>query len=115
MARILIVDDESTIRRVVERHLTSAGHSCEQAEDAQSAWTALRRERFDVLFSDINMPGQSGLDLVARVRRARPHIAVIMIVMGPPQLILLLAPLIGTSAMVTAVDRGRGLDGLEMA
>ena len=78
MARILIVDDESTIRRVVERHLTNAGHSCEQAEDAQSAWTALRQERFDVLFSDINMPGQSGLDLVARVRRARPHIAVIM-------------------------------------
>jgi two-component system chemotaxis response regulator CheY len=68
MARILTVDDSPSIRQMVSATLTSAGHSVEQASDGCEALRAARREVFDVVITDINMPNMDGITLVKELR-----------------------------------------------
>jgi signal transduction histidine kinase/DNA-binding response OmpR family regulator len=69
-ARILIVDDEEVLRRLLTRFLTQAGYECHQAEDAESARKMLAARSFDLLLSDLKMPGESGIELM---RYAKEH------------------------------------------
>ena len=78
MANILIVDDESGIRDILERKLAVDGHQCAQAADATAARAFLEKQSFELALVDINMPGESGLDLVRFVREAFPDMVVIM-------------------------------------
>ncbi len=77
-ARILIVDDESSIRGLLTSILEEK-YSCEGAESAEAALALLAIEPFDLVISDINMPGMSGIDLVARMRESDPDTVVLMI------------------------------------
>lgn len=63
MARILIADDEPSIRAMLEAHLTLAGHSCLLCEDAAQARAAMEREKIDVALLDVMMPGEDGFSL----------------------------------------------------
>lgn len=71
MARVLVVDDSATMRKIIIKGLREAGFAeleyCE-ACDGNSALEALRKEEFDLVLSDINMPGMDGLALVRCVR-----------------------------------------------
>jgi len=78
MANILIVDDEVGIRNMLERVLAKDGHQCTQAADAAEARASLEKQSFELVLVDINMPGESGLDLVHYVREAFPEMVVIM-------------------------------------
>ncbi len=78
MANILIVDDESGIREMLERTLARDGHQSVQAADAAAARAALEKQSFELALVDINMPGESGLDLVHYARGAFPGMVVIM-------------------------------------
>jgi two-component system, chemotaxis family, chemotaxis protein CheY len=68
MARILTVDDSPSMRQMVSVTLTGAGHSVEQANDGCEALAAARREVFDVVITDINMPNMDGITLVKELR-----------------------------------------------
>ena len=75
---VWIVDDDASIRWVLERALKQAGVDTVTFEDADAVLAALRREEPDVLVTDIRMPGKSGLDLLEEVRAQRPRLPVIV-------------------------------------
>jgi two-component system, chemotaxis family, chemotaxis protein CheY len=68
MALILIVDDSNTMRQMVNFTLTDAGHEVVEARDAAEAMEQLQLNKFELIISDVNMPGMSGIDLVREVR-----------------------------------------------
>jgi two-component system nitrogen regulation response regulator GlnG len=76
--RVWLVDDDASIRWVLERALRNGGMAPRAFESAEPALDALRREAPDVLITDIRMPGQSGLDLLKKIRDARPALPVIV-------------------------------------
>jgi two-component system nitrogen regulation response regulator GlnG len=76
--RIWLVDDDASIRWVLERALRNGGMTPRAFEAAEPALDALRRESPDVLITDIRMPGQSGLELLKKIREARPALPVIV-------------------------------------
>jgi CheY-like chemotaxis protein len=70
--RVLIVDDDVDTRVLLQTILASSGAETEVAGSAEEALRAIARKPPDVLLSDIEMPGQSGLDLLRRVRALDP-------------------------------------------
>jgi two-component system, NtrC family, nitrogen regulation response regulator GlnG len=76
--RVWLVDDDASIRWVLERALRNGGMTPRAFEAAEPALEALRREAPDVLITDIRMPGQSGLALLRRIRDTRPALPVIV-------------------------------------
>ena len=75
---VWIVDDDASIRWVLERALKQGGMQPTAFDDADSVLAALRREEPDVLVTDIRMPGRSGLDLLEEIRSKRPRLPVIV-------------------------------------
>ena len=69
MARILIVDDMVTIRRIVKTLLTELGHEIEEADSGVTGYQAACGGQFDLVISDWNMPRGSGTDLVRELKR----------------------------------------------
>jgi two-component system, chemotaxis family, chemotaxis protein CheY len=71
MARVLVVDDSATMRKIIMKGLREAGFAeleFAEAVDGASALEALRKDHYDLVLSDINMPGMDGLALVRCVR-----------------------------------------------
>jgi two-component system nitrogen regulation response regulator GlnG len=75
---VWIVDDDRSIRWVLEKALQQEGMTTVSFESADSVMTRLNREQPDVLISDIRMPGTSGLDLLAKLREQYPRLPVII-------------------------------------
>jgi two-component system response regulator ResD len=75
-ARILIVDDDSAWRRTLTRTLLDDGYVVEEAADGELALEACRLRCFDLVITDIFMPGRDGLEIVTALRRQedRPRI-----------------------------------------
>lgn len=69
MAQILAVDDQATMRSLLESVLERAGHDVITAEDGVDAMAKLRDQSFDMVITDVNMPNMSGLSLVPKIRR----------------------------------------------
>lgn len=76
--RILIVDDEATARRTLERFLSKLGYEVTAAANAEQAMLAVIADQPDIVLSDIYMPGMSGLDLQEKIAERTPHIKVIL-------------------------------------
>ena len=76
--RILVVDDEPQIRRVMRTTLTGAGYEVDDAKTGEEALDKVRVFRPDLVLLDINMPGIGGL-ATCRALRADPAIAIIML------------------------------------
>ena len=76
--RVWLVDDDASIRWVLERALRNDGMAPRAFEAAEPALDALRRDTPDVLITDIRMPGTSGLELLRRIRDASPALPVIV-------------------------------------
>jgi signal transduction histidine kinase/DNA-binding response OmpR family regulator len=77
--KILIVDDELAICKVLTRILREAGYLCRVADSVQSAKEILAVETFDLLLSDLKMPGESGLELIRYAKAHYPDIGRIII------------------------------------
>jgi two-component system response regulator PilR (NtrC family) len=77
--RILVVDDERSMRELLQIVLRREGHQVRLAEDGPAAVAELEREPVDVLISDIKMPGMSGVDVLREAKRLDPDIVGIMI------------------------------------
>jgi len=82
MARVLVVDDSATMRKIIIKGLREAGFAeldfCE-AVDGASALEVLRKDEFDLVLSDINMPGMDGLILLGEIKQRFPDLPVIMV------------------------------------
>jgi DNA-binding NarL/FixJ family response regulator len=76
---ILVVDDEKPIRILLKRILEKNGYQCTTVSNGKEARTSLRETHFDLLLSDIKMPGESGVDLVRYVASEYPDTAIIMV------------------------------------
>jgi len=69
MATILIVDDASLIRSVAKKAAMNAGHDVVVAEDGQKGLETLASNKFDLIFSDVNMPVMGGLEMVGEIKK----------------------------------------------
>ena len=78
MADILVVDDDEVIRETL-CELLSLEYSCQTADTAEDALAKLEAQSFDVVLTDISMPGLSGMELLSRVLQLYPGTAVIMV------------------------------------
>ncbi|MBT7790879.1 MAG: PAS domain S-box protein, partial [Calditrichaeota bacterium] len=83
MPRILIVDDEESIRITIKEFLTDEGHEVQIAEDAITALELLKKTDFDVIVTDIILPRMSGVKLLKAIRDISKHVQVIMITGEP--------------------------------
>lgn len=77
--RILVVDDEPSIRSISELLLVKKGYEVRTAGDGFEALVKLRRALPDVIISDLTMPNMSGFELLSVVRRRFPQIPIIVI------------------------------------
>ena len=80
--RFLIVDDFSTMRRIVRNLLKESGYAdAEEAEDGVAALQKLRNGRFDFVVSDINMPNMNGFELLTQIKADEKlkHLPVLMV------------------------------------
>ncbi len=79
MANILVVDDEEGIRSFLTEVLEGEGHEVDEAPDGDSALRTLRARAYDLLITDIRMPGIDGMELLRRVRQERPSVRVVLL------------------------------------
>lgn len=78
-ASILLIDDDDSLRRVMEFSLTEAGHKVQTAASGEDGLRLFEKDSFDAVITDITMPGMSGMEVLAKVRRRDAHIPVIVI------------------------------------
>ncbi len=78
-ARILIVDDERSMREFLEILFRREGYDVETASEVDAALVALAADDFDLVVTDVQMPGRSGLDLLREVKAMAPDTVVVMI------------------------------------
>lgn len=78
MSLILVVDDDEAIRDTLYE-LLSEEHACQTAETAEQALARLEVDSYDLVLTDISMPGLSGLELLGHVRQKYPDTPVIII------------------------------------
>jgi len=76
---VLIVDDEPSIRSVILELLLDAGHQAADAESAEAALALLAQQRYDIVFTDIRMPGMDGIALLRQIKEKDPAIEVIVL------------------------------------
>src|SRR6187551_1097817 len=77
--RVLIVDDEDQIRTLLARLLGAHGYECLTAESAAAARRVLKETDVALVLSDVNMPGESGIDFTREVLAQYPDMAVVMV------------------------------------
>jgi DNA-binding response OmpR family regulator len=74
VAKVLVVDDYEPMRKMLARIVAREGHEVAEAEDAEAAQGTIAAGAFDLLLVDLNLPGVSGVDLVAGLDQAPPVI-----------------------------------------
>lgn len=78
-ASILVVEDDESLRRVMQMQLQKAGYKTMVAGDVRQALEILRQETQDLVISDLNLPGSSGLDLLKSIRAEYPETATVIV------------------------------------
>ena len=76
---VLIVDDEDSVRYVLARELKALGYEPVTATGGREALANLSSQRFSLVMLDVKMPGMSGLEVLAKLRRSHPSTAVAML------------------------------------
>lgn len=81
MARILLAEDDDSLRSFLTANLRRAGHSVDSFEEGESAWEALvgAQTPFDLLLTDIVMPGLDGIELARRAADRDPALKIVFI------------------------------------
>ncbi len=88
--RILVIEDESNLRLVIQKELERLGYKVQIAPDGEAALRRFEEETFDILLCDINMPRMNGMELLRRVRER----------LNPPEVIMLT----GHATIETAIE-----------
>jgi CheY-like chemotaxis protein len=77
--KVLVVDDDPSVRKSIDRVLTSKGYAVITAENGEEAMRKLNEEKYDLVYTDIRMPGMSGLDVAEQVKASKPWTPVVII------------------------------------
>ena len=77
--RVLVVDDEASIRDLLAKTLALAEYDVDAAPDGRAAIARLRAQTYDLLITDLKMPGMDGLTLIREARRLAPTLPVVII------------------------------------
>src|SRR4029077_10849764 len=78
LGRVLVVDDEPQIRRVLRSTLSARGYEVHESRTGEDALESIRGSRFDLILLDVNMPGMSGLATCREIREGS-EVAIIML------------------------------------
>jgi CheY-like chemotaxis protein len=77
--RVLVVDDDPIVAKSFNRVLTSKGYAVIAAQNGEDALKKLSAEKYDLVFTDIKMPGMSGMEVAERVKASQPWLPVVII------------------------------------
>lgn len=75
---VLIVDDDKNILDVLKLWFAEEGYACEAVTDAQEALAIIEKDTFDVVFTDIVLPGIDGLELTKKIKELKPGTKVVV-------------------------------------
>ena len=78
MARILLAEDDPAVREFVRRALAHSGHEVTAVDDGLGAIETLAEQKFDLLITDIVMPGMDGIALALKVSKDQPSLPILM-------------------------------------
>jgi DNA-binding response OmpR family regulator len=84
MIRVLLIDDDETLRGVIKMSLNSFGFDVTEAGDGRVGVNLAKSTPFDVVVTDLIMPGQEGIETITILRRELPHLPVIAMSGGLP-------------------------------
>ncbi len=84
--RILVTDDDASMRRTIRLLLGIDQHTVTEAQDATEALDLLKREQFDLAITDFEMPGMDGQELARLIRQQYPSLPLLMITAHPGEL-----------------------------
>src|ERR1035437_478297 len=79
LRKVLVVDDDPVVGKSFDRVLSGKGYAVITASNAQEALNKLETENYDVVFTDIKMPGMNGLDMAEQVKQRRPWLPVVIV------------------------------------
>lgn len=100
-AKILVVDDEESMVRLVGHHLQREGYAVTGMDNGASAWNQIKTEDFDLVILDIMLPGMDGLEICRRMRQERIYTPVIMLTARDEEIDRVLGLEIGADDYVT--------------
>ncbi|MDD8019631.1 MAG: response regulator [Acidobacteriota bacterium] len=78
MKKILLIEDDQALSLLYEEELNKEGYSLAIVHDADSALEQVKKEKFDLIITDIRMPGKDGIELIANVMGLRKDIPIII-------------------------------------
>ena len=78
-SKVLLVDDEPSVRRALHATLSTLGFDIEEASGGEQALSFVRTERYDAVLLDINMPGMGGIEACRAIRRLFPGLPILML------------------------------------
>ncbi len=79
LRKVLVVDDDPVVRKSFDRVLSAKGYAVITAESGEEAMRKLAEEKYDAVYTDIRMPGMSGLEVAEQVKARRPWTPVVII------------------------------------
>lgn len=79
LRKVLVVDDDPVVRKSFDRVLSGKGYAVITAENGEEALRKLNEEKYDLVYTDIRMPGMSGLEVAEHVKASRPWTPVVII------------------------------------
>jgi CheY-like chemotaxis protein len=79
LRKVLVVDDDPVVGRSFDRVLSGKGYVVVTAENGQEALNRLGKEEYDLVFTDIRMPGMNGLEVAEQVKARRPWVPVVIV------------------------------------
>jgi len=79
LRKVLVVDDDPAVRKSFDRVLTGKGYAVITAESGEEALRKLNEEKYDLVYSDIRMPGMNGLEVAEKIKARRPWTPVVII------------------------------------
>src|SRR5665647_751513 len=79
LRKVLVVDDDPVVAKSFDRVLSAKGYAVITASSGQEALNKLEAEDYDVVFTDIKMPGMSGLDMAEQLKQRRPWLPVVIV------------------------------------
>jgi CheY-like chemotaxis protein len=99
MAKVLVIDDEPQVLRLIRQMLTRAGHTVIEAADGAQGLAAVRDTPPDIIVTDILMPNMEGIETIRELRREAPTLP-ILVISGDPgsDLYMQMAKLLGAQA-----------------
>jgi CheY-like chemotaxis protein len=77
--RVLVIDDEASVRAVVCDFLRGLGCDADEADSGATGVTLVQRQRYDLVITDLKMPGMTGWEVVESVRASVPTVPIVMI------------------------------------